>query len=119
MFAQKKVTTDTMLIAHSVCMCVQEQETIHTMLAAVLHMTNVQFEGEDRARVASTAALGRVAALLRVDEAALEKALLKSINVTRGEVIVRNYTCSQAYDVRDALAKVSGFSFFSMLAAQV
>ena len=85
----------------------EEQAAIHTLLAAILHLTDVNFEGDDVALMVGGAhdVVRNVATLLQVDLAALKQALLVRHTVTRGEHIDRPYTREGAYDTRDAAAK--------------
>lgn len=94
-----------------------EQESIHKLLAGILHLTDVELEGDDVAHLAAASvnALKTAAELLHVDVQGLTNAILVNHTVTRGEHIERPYTKEQAYDTRDAAAK----SLYSRLFAWV
>eukprot|EP00051_Salpingoeca_urceolata_P001170 m.39063 g.39063 ORF g.39063 m.39063 type:complete len:1088 (-) comp11232_c1_seq1:340-3603(-) len=86
----------------------EEQETLHLILAAVIHLSNIEFDGTEAAYVRegfSKTALRNAAVMLDTDPTALEDALLVTHSVLRGEHIQRNHKPEQAYDARDALAK--------------
>jgi myosin heavy subunit len=91
----------------------EEQTSILALLAAILHLGNLEIETEahavqeDAARVKegkSRDALKKAAELLQVPAADLEKALL-SRNIGNRSVILVPYTVCQAIDARDATSK--------------
>ncbi|KAJ1830791.1 Myosin type-2 heavy chain 1 [Coemansia sp. RSA 2711] len=87
----------------------QQQRQIHALLAALLHVGNIEITGASE-RVgagidADDSAYARAVELLQVDGALLSKWLTKRQIVTRSEKIVSNMTRAQALVVRDAVAK--------------
>lgn len=86
-----------------------DQDMLFTTLASCAHISNIEFgaAAENVATIENMEPVNKVAQLLKVDAAALADVLLGVNTVTRGEKIRRVYKQNQAYDVRDALAKVT------------
>eukprot|EP00056_Hartaetosiga_gracilis_P009653 m.139195 g.139195 ORF g.139195 m.139195 type:complete len:1159 (+) comp13164_c0_seq11:64-3540(+) len=101
----------------------EEKEMVHEVLAAVLHLTNVDFEkiDDDSAQLTSKGdeTVKRIAQLLGIDESVFSEALTSIHTVTRGEHIHRTYTKEQCYDCRDAVAKGVYSRIFSWIVAKV
>lgn len=86
----------------------EEEEMLRAVLATVMHLCNIEFEGEEAASVVagkSVDALAIAADFLGVGAEQLTNVFLKNTTVIRGETTVRNYKKHEAYDCRDALAK--------------
>nr|CAD7459687.1 unnamed protein product [Timema tahoe] len=84
----------------------QETETLWRVVAAVLHLGNVEFKTQDDAtRPANPPVVGTVAALLKVTPEELSQALSERVIAARGEVMQKTHTVSEAEYGRDALAK--------------
>ncbi|DAZ92418.1 TPA: hypothetical protein N0F65_000202 [Lagenidium giganteum] len=101
----------------------ERQERVFDLLAAVLHLGNVQFATENESCVpvgeASTKAMELVAKLLRVSREALQTALLTRQLHVGGKVIVQNQNVEQVRDKRDALAKAVYSSLFLWLVTEL
>ncbi|KAJ2713792.1 Myosin type-2 heavy chain 1, partial [Coemansia spiralis] len=86
-----------------------QQTQVWAVLAALLHVGNIDIQGASERVGASVAdddvAFGHAARLLGVDAAGLRKWLTKRQIVTRSEKIVSNMTRQQAMVVRDSVAK--------------
>ena len=77
----------------------------------ILYLGNISFgalDDKDRAAIFGKAALSHVATLLGLDTDALRKMLTHTVNVVRGEEMLRPLKPSQAEDIRDGAAKVRG-----------
>ncbi|KAJ2780775.1 Myosin type-2 heavy chain 1 [Coemansia interrupta] len=87
----------------------EQQQQINALLAALLHVGNIDIQGASERVGASIgdddAAFGHVVALLGVDGTLFRKWLTKKQIVTRSEKIVSNLTRAQALIVRDSVAK--------------
>ncbi|KAJ8735502.1 hypothetical protein PYW07_007122 [Mythimna separata] len=92
----------------------QEEEVlvIYKMLAAILHLGDIEFgetSGEDnadnKATIIDTAPLHRASCLLGVETAELRECLTSSSVVARGETIARHSSPAEAAVARDATAR--------------
>ncbi|KAI8318560.1 hypothetical protein GQ54DRAFT_266754 [Martensiomyces pterosporus] len=84
------------------------QKQIYKLLAALLHMGNLEIGGSERMGAAiqdDNAACNKVVELLQIDGTLFRKWLTKKQIVTRSEKIVSNLTKLQAQVVRDSVAK--------------
>ncbi|CAM0956683.1 unnamed protein product [Alopecurus aequalis] len=88
-----------------------EQDAIFRVVAAILHLGNVEFSEGNEADSSvqddkSKFHLRTAAELFMCDEKSLEESLCKRVMVTRGEKIVRNLDLRAAALSRDALARI-------------
>ncbi|XP_049784574.1 myosin-IIIb-like [Schistocerca cancellata] len=90
----------------------EEVDTIYRIIAAVLHLGDVEFgevisqdNTDNKSRVIDLAPLHRVSRLLGLEPSDLLESLTSNSVVTRGETITRNNTVKEAYAARDAMAK--------------
>ncbi|TDH72005.1 hypothetical protein CCR75_001030 [Bremia lactucae] len=99
------------------------QDMVFEVLAAVLHLGNLQFAMDNDTCVPvgdeSVKGLRLVATLLRVSEDALNKALLTRQLYVGGKVIVQQQNAEQVSDKRDALAKAIYSSLFLWLVSEL
>ncbi|XP_063298509.1 unconventional myosin-VIIb [Pelobates fuscus] len=87
-----------------------EQNEIYKMLAAILHLGNLDFQGAmygnlDYSDVRESIHLSTVAALLEVDSSELKSCLTNHSIIVRGENVSKPLNCIQASDGRDAFMK--------------
>ncbi|CAG4979112.1 unnamed protein product [Parnassius apollo] len=90
----------------------EEVIVLYKMLAAILHLGDIEFgetAGEDntdnRATIIDTAPLHRASCLLGVETSDLRECLTSSSMVTRGEIIARHSSPAEAEVARDATAR--------------
>lgn len=83
-----------------------EIETLWSVVAAVLHLGNVQFTtDEDKIQLKNTDVSQNVANLLQVTHDELKKALCERVIAAHGDIMRKEHTETQAFYGRDALAK--------------
>ena len=82
-----------------------EQEEVFSLLAALLHVGNVKFAGEDEAAIDSATSTSLASANEHLKTTALQDCLLARTMTTRGETVSIKQTPQQAVLARDALAK--------------
>lgn len=87
-----------------------EQWEIFRLVAAFLHLGNVDFEESEinnmmAAEVLDSAPLEQACRLFKFDSEAMGDALTTQTNITRGETIVKQLSAERAVDVRDAFVK--------------
>ncbi|KAM5165557.1 unconventional myosin-VIIb [Mantella aurantiaca] len=88
----------------------QDQSDINKLLAAILHLGNVEFQSAmygnlDGCNVRESIHLSTVASMLEVNAMELGECLIKHTIIIRGESVSMPLTCSQASDGRDAFTK--------------
>ncbi|XP_065898234.1 myosin-IIIa-like isoform X2 [Dysidea avara] len=98
-----------------VCQCfdvvdfsTEEVETIFLILAAVLHIGDIQFvvkKGREEAVISNKPVVSIVVKLLDLEPVEFEQSLITTLTSMRGETICRLHTLTQAEDARDATAK--------------
>ncbi|KAJ0010055.1 hypothetical protein Pint_33692 [Pistacia integerrima] len=103
----------------------EEQEGIFRVVAAILHLGNIDFaKGEevDSSVIKDEKSrfhLNTTAELLRCDAKSLEDALIKRVMVTPEEVITRTLDRGSAAGSRDALAKTIYSRLFDWLVDKI
>lgn len=94
----------------------EELENLFHLLSGVLHLAELEFDGQDAAQICSEAALlTTVCDQLGVDETAVDLALTRKVLVVNGEETEAKLRLEQAEDVRDAASKAIYQKAFSWL----
>ncbi|KDO28056.1 hypothetical protein SPRG_20216 [Saprolegnia parasitica CBS 223.65] len=99
------------------------QDNVFAMLAAILHLGNVDFKVEQETCVPLNATtlktMSWIADLLQVSKEALRNALCNRQLFVGGKVIIQTQDANQARDKRDALAKTIYSSLFLWLVTEL
>eukprot|EP00300_Choanocystis_sp_HF-7_P030436 c39275_g1_i1.p1 GENE.c39275_g1_i1~~c39275_g1_i1.p1 ORF type:complete len:1519 (+),score=378.34 c39275_g1_i1:458-4558(+) len=98
-----------------------QQFKVWKILAAILHLGNVEFVGSagDQVSISNPEVLERAAKLLHVDAAQLSSALTNATLIIRNEKNVKRLTIDQARDTRGALCKSLYSAVFDWLVMQI
>ncbi|XP_052251496.1 unconventional myosin-X-like isoform X2 [Dreissena polymorpha] len=100
----------------------QDMDVVFALLAAILHLCNVEMAVEpesDEVMVMNEEDVDFASTLLSVQAEDLITVLMANINWVRGERIVYVKTLNQAVDGRDALAKALYSKLFSWIVQQI
>jgi len=83
-----------------------DRDTLFKVVAAILHLGNIEFRGDEVAEIVNPENLKKAADLLQVDENTLANGIIKPrISVGRGELIAKALNPRQSVNNRDALSK--------------
>lgn len=83
----------------------EEQNTLFTVVAAVMHLGNLKFKGDEQAEIANPAVLEHVASLLSCDAPSLAQGLVRPRILAGKDLVSKSLNPAQASNSRDALAK--------------
>eukprot|EP00056_Hartaetosiga_gracilis_P013687 m.229278 g.229278 ORF g.229278 m.229278 type:complete len:511 (+) comp13882_c0_seq4:119-1651(+) len=98
----------------------QQIKDMWSVLAGVLHTGDIEFGGDEEAYIVSTDdIIAKCCKNLGVVQEAIVDALTSSVNIARGEQIVKKYKPFEAEDVRDAMAKALYGKTFRWIVKQV
>jgi myosin heavy subunit len=98
----------------------QTQADIFRLLAALLHLGNIEIGGRNDATLAEDeASLVKATELLGLDKAEFRKWIVRKQIVTRSEKIVSNLSPTQAQVVRDSVAKYIYANLFDWLVSVI
>ncbi|XP_052803668.1 uncharacterized protein LOC128233850 isoform X2 [Mya arenaria] len=95
-------------IMHILDLIKADREVMHMMLAAVINITEIEFEEDDKgaATIKDAAPFVHASLLLQLDEELLGEALISSRRKLKEGIVASYKTVKQAEDGRDALAKI-------------
>eukprot|EP00835_Amoeboradix_gromovi_P002198 NODE_119_length_18895_cov_0.454990.p4 type:complete len:441 gc:universal NODE_119_length_18895_cov_0.454990:8389-9711(+) len=93
------------------------KDQIIQVLAAILHLGNLQFDIDDKEKIfiKNANVLAHISGLIGLPSADFGKIIITRTTVTRGEVFETPLTKEQAADSRDAIAKFLYDSLFSFI----
>ncbi|KNC50836.1 myosin-I heavy chain class VII unconventional myosin [Thecamonas trahens ATCC 50062] len=97
----------------------ETQETIWKICAAVLHIGNVQFEGEDSVTVTTPEAIAGASHCLEIDPDDLDKALRERVLMMGGNATTSFFNYKDAINNRNALAKAVYSAMFDWIVAHI
>eukprot|EP00980_Cylindrotheca_fusiformis_P023371 scaffold10429_cov126-Cylindrotheca_fusiformis.AAC.2 len=103
----------------------EEQYTVFSLAASVLHLGNITFEEDDSENHAasisevSLPSLQKACELLGLEEAAVKEAILTKNLTINGKTIKKTSSVAMAEDKRDALAKMTYSSLFLWLVKSI
>uniref|UniRef100_A0A8W8N3N0 Myosin motor domain-containing protein n=1 Tax=Magallana gigas TaxID=29159 RepID=A0A8W8N3N0_MAGGI len=100
---------DNMETLKKIGMTEADKKVMHCMLAAILHLSQIEFDETDKASgqldIVDTELVEQAASLLEVSSEAIGHALISSTTIMAGDKIKVYKSLDQATDGRDALAK--------------
>ncbi|GFO41945.1 unconventional myosin-id-like [Plakobranchus ocellatus] len=89
------------------------------VVAAVIHLGNIEFEGEDHAQVSDQGESSIIGKLLSVSREAVEKALCFRVIAAGGNVVDKNLTVPESYYAGQAFAKAMYERLFSWIVGRI
>jgi len=83
----------------------EEQTVLFSVVAAVMHLGNLKFKGDEQAEIANPAILDHVGTLLQIEAPALAQGLVRPRILAGKDLVAKSLNPAQASNSRDALAK--------------
>lgn len=96
-----------------------ETDTIWKVVAAILHIGNIEFTSDGEGSKPSMSNVSKAASLLSVTPQELTQALSERVIAARGEVMQKTHTVSEAVYGRDALGKAIYDRLFTWIVNKV